>query len=415
MNILMLSKNGDGLGIAQKLVEEGHEVNVWIKEPGFKFAGMGIVNRVTGWRPHLPSADFVIADMVGFGNIAKTLDKFEVMHFGFNEIADTVELDRSKQMELFRKVGISIPETHEFSTPNEALDLLDEWGGAKGWVVKPSGNLDTGRTYHAHDKDTYKWVLEQYSGSQSLVVQRFMDGVEISTEGWFNGSKWLEPFNHTFEEKRLFPNNLGPNTGCMGNVVVQAGNDKLVKELKKLTTFLSLANYRGPVDLNCIVNEQGIFALELTPRLGYDAIEALHEIMNEPMTDLLMGVASGSKENIRLKDGFVSMAVRLAIPPYPFKKADPNERGLPIKGLPSTKTLAHYYLTDVHKERDKYKWAASDGALMKITGSAKSVKSARQLTMQRVKKVDVMGAFWRDDIGSRVDSDVKQLQEWKVL
>lgn len=416
MNILMLSKSGDGLGIAQKLVAEGHSVKVWIKEPGFKYAGLGLVERVSAWRPHAASSDLIFADMVGFGKLATSLDTFKAPNLGFNIIADTLELDRSKQMQVLKRFGIGTPETYEFDTPNAALDLLEDWGSAPGWVVKPSGNLDTGKTYVVHDKPTYRWVLEQYSGSQALIVQRFVKGIEVSTEGWFNGSEWLSPFNHTFEEKRLFPENLGPNTGCMGNVVVPIKNpqqNKLVKALRSLTPFLKLAEYRGPLDLNAIIDETGgINALELTTRMGYDAVEALHEIFSEPFGDFLLGVATGTQTSMKLNSNTFALATRLTIPPYPFGKADPDERGLPVLGLPDG--LNHYYPTDIMKDRGQFKWSASDGVLLKVTSAGRTVKAAQNLIKQRVERVKVLGKTYRSDIGNRVDADMKKLQELGV-
>ncbi|KKM60741.1 hypothetical protein LCGC14_1538710, partial [marine sediment metagenome] len=43
MKILILSKQGDGLGIAQRMQDEGHNVDIWIQDPRYKLSGKGIV------------------------------------------------------------------------------------------------------------------------------------------------------------------------------------------------------------------------------------------------------------------------------------------------------------------------------------------------------------------------------------
>ena len=68
MRILILSAEGDGLGVAQRLSMEGHSVDLWIKENRFDRAGKGICNRVSTWRTPLAKADLIICDMVGFGD-----------------------------------------------------------------------------------------------------------------------------------------------------------------------------------------------------------------------------------------------------------------------------------------------------------------------------------------------------------
>ncbi len=421
MKILMMSKNGDGLGIAQKMQEEGNDVKVFIKERGFDLPGVGIVDRITSWRPLASDwADLVIADMVGFGKLQSVMDKFDVLHFGFSEIADLMELDRIKQMQLLKRVGIPLPETHEIDNPSGALDLLDMWDQTHpGFVIKPSGNLDTGKTFLCETIDTYKWALEQFSGDQDLVIQRIVKGVEISTEGWFDGTKWLEPFNHTFEEKRFLGPEVGPNTGCMGNLVSlisDPGSDKMVKELKKLTPFLSAAKYVGPIDLNAIVNKHGVFGLELTTRLGYDAIEALYELMEEPLATTIVSVVAGAKKRLEMKDGELAIAARLTVPPFPHRKADKRDAGLPVD-LPS-KTEGrwpHYFFTDVYKDKGKLKWAATDGVLMKVAAAGKSVRVAKQLLQQRIDKVKVLDLQYRTDIGDRFEEDMKRLVEFGAL
>lgn len=417
MKILMISKSGDGLGIAQKLVEEGNEVKVYIKEGGYKWAGQGIVDRITSWRPVAGDwADLVVADMVGFGSRSTVLDGFNVAHVGFNEMADLLELDRQKQMDIFEKISIKVPETWQFDSPGAALDLLDVWRG-RGYVVKPSGNIETAKTYMCFDKDTYRWALEQYSGTQELIAQRIVEGVEISTEGWFNGVDWIEPFNHTMEEKRFLNGNKGPMTGCMGNVVWTASDgDKLVDNLKKLTPLLRRIKHKGPIDLNTIVNEDGVFALELTTRFGYDAIEALYELMNEPLGAALLALSSGGKAKLSMDKESVGLAVRVTLPPYPHSDADPDDRGLPVMPVPqSADGLRPFFLTDVYKDGDLYRWSASDGVVMKVTGKANTIEAARAKVYGKIDKVNLMNAQFRTDVGLRFNKDMEKLHKLGMI
>ncbi|KKK80223.1 hypothetical protein LCGC14_2825640, partial [marine sediment metagenome] len=401
MKILIISKSGDGFGIAQKMQAEGHEIRIWVKEDGFDFVLKNIVEQVSSWRPSASNwADLVIADMVGFGRMATTLDNFEVPHVGFNQIADMMELDRAKQMQLFFKFGVETPETESFPNPTSAKSILEDWS-PPGYVIKPSGNLDTGKTFVLRDHETYRWALEQFSGDQDLIVQRIVEGVEISTEGWFNGEDWLTPFNHTIEYKRFLAGNLGPNTGCSGNLVWAVDKpqkDKFVENLKKLGPFLKAAGYKGPIDINTIATSGGIFALEITARIGYDAIEALYEILEpQELGEVFDNLGRGGQPvDLPVKLGSFGIAVRLTVPPYPHRKADKRDKGLPILGVPED--FEHFYLTDVFLNNNLLQWSASDGVLMKVGASGKTIKEAISKVYERAGSVRAEGLQYRTDI-----------------
>lgn len=209
---------------------------------------------------------------------------------------------------------------------------------------------------------------------------------------------------------------IGPNTGCMGNVVWSIRNpDKniFVNELKKLTPALKAMKYKGPIDLNCIADSSGVYALELTVRFGYDAIEAFHGLLNEPFGMILMEMAMGTKSIIDVRNGF-STAVRLSIPPWPHNKPEPKvDKGQPILGV--SPTIPWQYLTDVYWENSMARWAASDGVLLKVVGIGDTVKTSKRLVYKHVREVRTEGLQYRTDIGDRVESDMKQLRSWRYI
>ena len=50
-------------------------------------------------------------------------------------------------------------------------------------------------------------------------------------------------------------------------------------------------HYVGYIDVNCIVNANGIYPLEFTARFGYPTISIQQEGLITPMGDLLHGLA----------------------------------------------------------------------------------------------------------------------------
>ena len=236
---------------------------------GFEF-GDGSVRRVGTWEGRLAAHDLVLADCVGWGRQQDLLRASGVPHLGFNATLDRVEVDRAKGMELFATAGITIPETVEFGSKAEAIALPAEQGWGDGWVIKPSGNLANDTTRTVKEPGLWERACQPLSDHCNGIAQRLVSGIEVSTEGWFNGTRFLQPFNHTSEEKRFLAGGLGCNTGCMGNVVLQAktGGNRLTRAtVEPLAQFLALIGYRGPFDVNAIVTEDE--HMRLRPRAAW--------------------------------------------------------------------------------------------------------------------------------------------------
>jgi len=294
-----------------------------------------------------------------------------------------------------------------------------------GWVIKPNGNKAASKTLVVKDQPAWSDCLSRLSPDSSGIVQRIVDGIEVSTEGWFNGSTFLAPFNHTFEEKRFLTGGLGANTGCMGNVVLAAdlrGDALAHATVARLSGFLGQIGYRGPLDINCIVNEEGAFALEATSRMGYDAVEALAEGLSVPLSDFLYEVAAGTATACPLSDQ-TCIAVRLSVPPWPVRQPDRDDHGELVEGIDED-TLHHLFLTDLYKDNEGYKTAAGDGVLLKATakGPARRLEDddlqddytyyARSRVYRLLDKIKVTSKQYRTDIGSRVNKDMAKLKAW---
>lgn len=82
--------------------------------------------------------------------------------------------------------------------------------------------------------------------------------------------------------------------------------------------------YVGYIDLNCIVNNFGIYPLEFTCRFGYPTISIQQEGMITPMGEFLYALANGQDIQLKTRKGF-QVGVRLVLPPYPFNDKETFE------------------------------------------------------------------------------------------
>lgn len=433
MQILVVSREGDGAGLAQRLALEGNHVDLYIAEEryervarGFKFAGGGEVSRVNRWERAVREADLILADCIGLGRSEDLVRSTNKPFIGFCHYLDAIEADRLKGMELFERAGIAVPETVPFNSRDEAHSVPAKRQWKEGWVIKPSGNQGPENTAVVTDEALWEHQCSKLppKGACSGILQRVVSGIEVSTEGWFNGRAWLRPFNHTFEEKRFMAGGLGPNTGCMGNVVVNAGRgNRLTKAtVERLAPFLTMIDYRGPIDVNCIVTEDAAYGLEATSRFGYDAIEALTEGLEQPIGEMLLEVAEGKAEYMVLSDD-PAIAVRLSIPPHPFRAPNREDAGEPVTGIDDG-ALPHLFLCDLYRDDEGvYRTAGADGVLLKATATGRIDRrnkpdytyEARRRVYRTLGRINVSGKQYRTDIGARVNDDMAQLVKWGWL
>jgi phosphoribosylamine--glycine ligase len=335
---LILSDAGDGVGLAVRLKAEGHDVKVKIFDPSHDEQGKGLIEPALEYK----SGQTVIADVTGFGHILEEFRDGGTKVFGGSVFADKLETDRGLAEEVMNDAGIETPEAVNVTSWSDAAEACERLGSDGGKVViKPEGGLSgVVPSYVASDVEDAHSMLkvfekEQGSAEVEITVQEFVEGVAVSTEGWFNGKEWAEGmFNHTIERKHSMNGDLGPSGGCTGNVIWRCDiSDPIVKQtLIKLTKVLQKHNYVGIIDINCIVNEEGIYGLEFTPRFGYDSFPTtLHSLCDFNFGAFLDTMARGDTPTDTLSEGF-GVGVRLSLPPWPSEKYH-AQAGVSIRGF----------------------------------------------------------------------------------
>src|SRR5258708_24004216 len=336
---LLLSLKGDGLGLALRLKQAGHTVAVHIRGKTEKQNYDGLIEKVDRWEDFLNSDTIVVFDSSGGGRTADRLRNRGHFVFAGSVFADNLELDRELAFDIMGQVGIKVPHFKIFYDWYEGKRYVKQHN--KRVVFKPSGDMsdDPGiGSYCSSDPEDMLTMMDYFEGlakhPPEFLLQDFLEGVCVSTEGWFNGFEWMEPFNHTLEHKQMFVDDLGPSSGCACNIVwsIDQANGVLEEGLKLLEPILAEHKYVGPIDLNTVVNEDGVFALEFTPRFGYDAFPSLLELVDEDLGEVIAKMARGEQPGgLELKNGLAS-AIRISIPPHPSDEFE-HPGGIPIQGL----------------------------------------------------------------------------------
>ena len=139
------------------------------------------------------------------------------------------------------------------------------------YVIKPSGEAQNlkGLLFVGEEEDgrDVVEVLEDYKRAwsnqiPSFQLQKRILGVEVATGAFFNGREFVYPICVNFEHKKLFPGDIGPSTGEMGTAMFWSEPNKVFNQtLRKMEPALAREGYVGYIDVNCIVNANGVYPL----------------------------------------------------------------------------------------------------------------------------------------------------------
>jgi len=410
---LMLSGAGTGYNLALKLRLAGHQVKVWARDKRVQQNFDGLLEKVKDWETFLDARTIVLFDSTGGGRTADRLRSRGHFVWAGSVFADQLELDRGLAFELLEQSGVKVPETKTFYDWDEGRQYVKRSG--KRLVFKASGELSKQNeidSYVGKDPEDLVEMLHYFEAVAKhpahFELQEFVEGLALSTEGWFNGEHFMLPFNHTIEHKAIMNDDLGPASGCSFNVVWRTESNRVVEEgIKLVEPLLAEYGHVGPVDLNTIVNREGVWALEFTPRMGYDAFPTILELVKGDVGEVLAKMARGEEpDELELDSGFAA-GLRITVPPHPSEEFKPHA-GVPIRGFDRS-DRDHLYFFDVMLDSGgKLMTSGAYGIVACATGKGRTISEAFEKPNELANKARIPEKQYRTDAIETLSSDYRK-------
>lgn len=412
--------------IAWQVVKEGHEAKCYIEEKLEVDCGDGFVPKVDNWRQEIDWADIIIFDDVyeGFGQRAQRLRQLGKKVIGGTPYTDKLEEDRSFGQEEMKRAGVHILPYQEFTDFDKAVQFVKEHPDE--YVIKPSGEAQNIKRLNfvgeEEDGSDVMRVLKAYrkvwaDKIKVFQLQKKVTGVEVAVGGFFNGIEFIYPININFEHKKLFPNDLGPATGEMGTSMFWSGPNRLFNNtLLKMEQRLAEEGFVGYIDINCIVNGNGIYPLEFTSRFGYPTISIQQEGMITPIGEFLYELANRRDPVLKVKKGF-QVGVRLVVPPFPFRDKrtfDSYSKGATIV-FENKNNLDGIHIEDVKIVNSEWVVTGTIGMALVVVGTGLTMSQAKQQAYHRIENILIPNMYYRTDIGERWQEDSDRLHSWGYL
>jgi phosphoribosylamine---glycine ligase len=423
-NFLFVSLAGLIGDIAWQITKEGHNVKYFIEAENERDIADGFVSKSGSWSDDVDWADVIIFDdVLGQGELAQKLRAQGKFVIGGTPYTDRLEDDRSFGQEELKRHGVNIIPYKDFFSFDDAIAHVNQ--NPDQYVIKPSGEAQNIKRLlfvgEEEDGQDVVRMLEAYKKAFSNQIKQFqlqkrVSGVEVAVGAFFNGKEFLTPININFEHKKLFPGNVGPPTGEMGTSMFWSMPNKIFNlTLKRMEKTFAEQNYVGYMDLNCIVNGNGVYPLEFTARFGYPTISIQQEGMLTPIGEFFYELAAGNNPKLRVRSGF-QIGVRIVVPPFPFNDEKTFEayskNAVIVFKKPAPEEV---HIEDVKQINGQWQVAGTSGVVLVVVGYGPTMKQAQTMAYSKIKNIMIPNMYYRTDIGDRWFEDSDKLHTWGYL
>ena len=399
-----------------RLQAEGHEVKVFISDPLCHDVLSGMITRVTDWQAEFSWVKAAGKDgVIMFENVAEQRGAVQddLRAQGFNVIGgsafgDRLETDRAYGQRVLAGLGLNVAPVHEFTGYEAASRHIDQHPGR--YVLKfndPEFEAADNYVGFAPDGADTKAVLKAKLAQTKIanadfILMPWIDGVEMGVGAYFDGEKFIGRACLDWEHKHFFPGDMGELTGEMGTIVTYDRTQTFFERtLAKMQPLLREHKYIGYINLNTIVNEQGIWPLEFTCRFGYPGFAILTPLQETPWGALFKAMISRRGE-FKTRSGFCAGIV-MTTPPFPHSRHYvTSPAGIPVFTETTSEDEPHLHFAEVALSGGQMVTAGAFGWIMVVTGTGATIAEAQQAAVQRAAKVRTANLRYRTDIGAKL-------------
>jgi phosphoribosylamine--glycine ligase len=340
--------------------------------------------------------------------------------WGPNQNAARFESSKVFAQEFMERHGIPTARAGSFSEPQAAREFAMSLGGR--CAVKADGlALGKGVVLCAGPEDAERAIgeimVESKFGSagRQVVIQEFLEGMEISTHAICDGKTALL-FPTSQDHKRLGDHDTGPNTGGMGAYsptpfVTRAQLEEI--EQKILAPWLSGCaaegiDFRGILYPGIMLTATGPKVLEFNARFGDPETQVYLPRLENDLIDVLEASLAGELDKLRLRwKPQATVCVVMASAGYPGQIASGKE----IHGLDEVARMENVKVFHAGAARKGDRTVTSGGRVLGVTAWDTDLRQARERAYRAVAKIEFEGAQVRRDIGNKALGDNGPLQE----
>jgi phosphoribosylamine--glycine ligase len=344
--------------------------------------------------------------------VAGIVDEFEqygLKIFGPNQAAAQLEASKAFSKEFLHRRNIPTAVYKIFDDPKPALEFLSQ---AQFPLVVKADGLAAGKgvvicktlkeAQQAIDEIMVQKIFK--SAGDRVVIEECLEGPEASILAVSDGKHFFV-LETAQDHKRIFDDDLGPNTGGMGAyspapvVTPEMMNKIITRIIEPSIRGMQKEGrpFKGVLYAGLMLTYQGPQVLEFNVRFGDPEAEAVLPRLKTDLVDIMLASIEGKLEKLTLKwDDRPCVCVVIASGGYPGS----YETGKVIDGLDDIQDPQTFVFHAGTKLKNG-SVLTNGGRVLGVTSLGSTMEEAIALAYKAVDKIKFDRAFFRRDIGHK--------------
>jgi phosphoribosylamine--glycine ligase len=238
-----------------------------------------------------------------------------------------------------------------------------------------------------------------------IVVEEFLAGDEVSILAISDGDHYVL-LDSAQDHKKIFDDDLGPNTGGMGaysptpivdekllKVIDGRVIDPVIRGMKREGMF-----FKGVLYAGLMLTVDGPIVLEFNVRFGDPEAQAILPRLQNDIVEVMLAACEGRLNRVKLSwDKRACVCVVISSGGYPGK----YESGKLISGLDAASAEPNAIVFHAGTEKRKDGIYTAGGRVLGVVGLGDTVQQAIDKAYHAVEKIKFDHCFFRRDIGAK--------------
>ncbi|MDE2214671.1 MAG: phosphoribosylamine--glycine ligase [Candidatus Omnitrophica bacterium] len=329
--------------------------------------------------------------------------------FGPSRAAAQLEGSKVFAKEFMRRRNIPTADYKVFSSDAQALEFLQ--AAQFPLVVKADGLCAGKGVYVCADLKAARTAVDEImvqkifgDAGDNIIIEECLQGPEVSVLAVCDGRHFLV-LPTSQDHKRVFDDDVGPNTGGMGafspsarvNVQVLDVVINRIIEPAIRGMYQEGNPFKGVLFAGLMLTQDGPKALEFNVRFGDPETQSILPRLQSDIVDIFLAVCDGRLADIKVKwDEQPCVCVVVASGGYPGK----YQSGFSISGLDKIKdedTMVFHAGT----KNDGGTIVTSGGRVLGVAALGQNLEAAAAKAYNAVSKIEFDHMFFRRDIAAR--------------
>ncbi|CAH1964958.1 unnamed protein product [Acanthoscelides obtectus] len=344
--------------------------------------------------------------------LADALTAEKINTFGPEKNAAQIESNKDWAKAFMDRHNVPTARWKSFSSPQEAKKFINNAPYA-ALVVKASGlAAGKGVVVAKNTNEACDAIDDMLTGKKfgaagdTVVVEELLQGEEVSVLAFCDGNT-VVPMLPAQDHKRIFDNDLGPNTGGMGAYcpcpLLDSEQLKYVQKevLERTVQGFKKENIKfvGVLYAGLMLTKDGPKVLEFNCRFGDPETEVILPLLASDLYDIMTACCEGtlSSQRIQWKENLTAVGVVIASRGYP----ETSSKGQVITGIEKVSAMHNHVVFHCGTALKDDNIVTNGGRVLIAVALAPELVIAAAKATNACKVINFDGAQYRRDIAHK--------------